>query len=337
MDLEKGKYFNLLTPNNKISRTTINSILEHITSKGLSVDEVPPSLFKKNKYGEKITDYLTRLHLSVITGNPSWEGLFIGFPGKGNELSTKSVGTPYLRMILYPILDLHHRLQTQSGKRLPCIYFVGDRFSDVFLRKFDLLKEVIPNIIVLTHDIYECSKNKAVPPRTYKDQRAEAWTQVKLSQKMYSKEGLIIPTKPENITVKFLSSEIPCNEGIENPERLDILGFNDSDHGLVAFELKGPNAGRVELENLFLQGLEHRNWVEKNKMALKLLFDGGPRGKRINTRKRVRLLLGFYGDKVPHLFNELRDEFKRRDAYTDIDFVRISPDTDDVQLSWFEE
>ena len=93
-----------------------------------------------------------------------------------NELSTISVGTPYLRKILYPILDLHHRLQTQSGKRYPCIYFVSERFSDVFLRKFELLKEVIPHIIVLTHDIYECSKNKSIPPRTYKDQRTEAWT-----------------------------------------------------------------------------------------------------------------------------------------------------------------
>jgi hypothetical protein len=79
------------------------------------------------------------------------------------------------------------------------------------------------------------------------------------------------------------------------------------------------------------------NWIEKNKMALKLLFDGDPRGKRINTRKRVRLLLGFYGDKVPHIFTELRNESKRRDAYAEIDFVRLSNENDKVQLSWFEE
>ena len=75
---------------------------------------------------------------------------------------------------------------------------------------------------------------------------------------------------------------------------------------IVTFELKGPNAGRVELENLFLQGLEHRNWIEKNKMTLKLLFDSGPKGKWINTRKRVRLLLGFYGRGVRHLVQRMR-------------------------------
>jgi hypothetical protein len=57
--------------------------------------------------------------------------------------------------------------------------------------------------------------------------------------------------------------------------------------------MKGPEAKRVEIENLFLQGLEHRNWLEYNKMAVKLMFDG-VRGPRINTRKRVRLLLAFF-------------------------------------------
>jgi hypothetical protein len=189
---------------------------------------------------------------------------------------------------------------------------------------------------VLTHDIYECSKNKHQPPITNKDQRAEAWTQVKLSQKTDSKEGLIIPTKTKNITAKFLSSEIPCNEGTENPERLDILGYDESGHGLIAFELKGPLADRVELENLFLQGLEHRNWIEKNKMAVKLLFDDGPRGKKINTRKRVRLMLGFYGETVPHIFHELRDQAKRRDRHTEIDFVKISPVDGEIRLSLLE-
>jgi len=147
---------------------------------------------------------------------------------------------------------------------------------------------------------------------------------------MYSKEGLIIPTITNKITVKFLSSEIPCNEGTEYPERLDVLGYDDSTHGLIAFELKGPHTGRVELENLFLQGLEHRNWIEKNKMTLKLLFDSGPKGKRINTRNRVRLLLGFYGDKVPPLFYELREESTRRDHYTEIDFVRLENNNEEV-------
>jgi len=337
MQTDREKYFNLLTTNS-LSKTTINSVLDHITSLGLSITEIPPSPIKKNEYGEKITDYLTRLHLFVIEGNPSWEGLLVGFPGNVQELSTKSVGTPYLRMILYPILDLHHRLLgIYPEKRFPCIYFVGERFTDVFLRKFELLKEVVPNIIILTHDIFECSKNKSLPPKTKKSERNESWTQMKISQMMNSKEGLIIPTKKKDYKIKFLSSEVPCNEGTENPERLDILGYDESDLALVAFELKGQVANRVEIENVFLQGIEHRNWLEKNKMAIKLLFDGGPKGKRINTRKRVRLLLGFYGEKVPHIFDELRDESKRRDPYTEIEFIRISNKDDGIILSHFEE
>ncbi|MCL5123839.1 MAG: hypothetical protein M1511_04940 [Deltaproteobacteria bacterium] len=335
MQTEKAIYFNLLSQGN-LSQSTIDSILDHVKSQGLHIAPVPQDLIKKNKYGEKISEYLTRLNLSVVEGNPSWEGLLVGFPGDYEELSTKSVGTPYLRMILYPILDLHHRLKSDKESRFPCIYFVGKRFSDVFLRKFELLKDVVPNIIVLTHDIYECAMNKSLPPITEESESRESWTQMSLSQMMNSKEGLFVPTKTKKLTIKYLSSEVPCNEGTEYPERLDILGYDAIDHGLVAFELKGLAAGRMELENLFLQGIEHRNWIEKNKMAVKLLFDGGPKGKRINTRKRVRLLLGFYGETVPHIFNELRDEAIRRDPYTEIDFVRLLNEGNKVTIDVFE-
>jgi thioredoxin reductase len=70
-------------------------------------------------------------------------------------------------------------------------------------------------------------------------------------------------------------------------------------------------------------------------MAVKLLFDKGPRGRRINTTKRVRLLLGFYGEKVPHLFYELRNQSKRRDKYTEIDFVQILKENNDVTVKKF--
>jgi hypothetical protein len=36
------------------------------------------------------------------------------------------------------------------------------------------------------------------------------------------------------------------------------LGVDREDKSLVAFEIKGPHPGRVELENLLLQGLAHR-------------------------------------------------------------------------------
>ena len=334
METEKAAYFNLLSKGG-LSRTTIDRILDHMKKLGLQASPISPGFIKKSNSGEKITEQLTRLPLFLIEGNRSWEGLLVGFPGTVGQLSTKSVGTPYLRMILYPMLDLHHRLQEKSGKRSPCIYFVGERFSDVFLRKFELLKEVIPNIIVLTHDIYECSKNKISPPATEESPKNESWTQMKLCQIMNTPEGLQIPLTPNSINIKYLSNEIPCNEGTENPERLDILGYDKLDHGLIAFEIKGPAANRVELENLFLQGIEHRNWIEKNKMAVKLLFDGGPRGKRINTRKRVRLLLGFYGERIPHLFEELREQSRRRDPYIDIEFIRLSNSNGEVVVDQF--
>ena len=103
------------------------------------------------------------------------------------------------------------------------------------------------------------------------------------------------------------------------PERLDVLGVDNEDRSLVAFEIKGPDCGQVELENLFLQGLAHRRWLERNKMAVELMFDG-PRGRRINARKRVRLLLGFFQEEVPALFWEMREE-AMRDPYLRIDFV----------------
>jgi hypothetical protein len=333
----KGVYFNLISSEKKPSHQTIDQVISLMEEQKLKISTINTSIYKKNQSDEKITEELTRLSLRLVEGNKSWEGLFVGFPGTVSELSTKSVGTPYLRKILYPILDLHHRLQTQFGKHLPCIYFVGERFSDVFLRKFDLLKGVVPNIIVITHDIYQCVKNKSTPPRTKKTQRAEHWTQKKLSESMWSEKGLFIPTRKKKLTAKFLCTEVSCYEGTKYPERLDILGYDEDDGSLIAFELKGLVADRVELENLFLQGMEHRNWIEKNKMAVKLLFGRDPRGKKINTRKRVRLLLGYYGEKVPYIFNELRDDAESRDPYINIDFVKLSNENDEVQLNSFEE
>lgn len=330
MQKEKASFFNQLS-NGNLTHATIIKVCDHLQNNGLKLSPIPIELYKQNEHGGKITEHLTRLNLSLIEGKPSWEGLMVGFPGSREELSTKTVGTPYLRIILYPILDLHHRLQAHTGKKLPCIYFIGERFSDVFLRKFELLKEVVPNIIVLTHDLFENAKSSSLPPVTEQSQNIESWTQMKLCQIMNSKEGLLLPIKTKSIKIKYLSSEVPCNEGTENPERLDILGYDESDHGLIAFELKGPTASRVELENLFLQGIEHRNWLEKNKMAVKLFFDRGPKGRRINTRKRVRLLLGFYGDKVPHIFEELRYQAKRRDPYTEIDFIHLTNINDEVE------
>ena len=158
MNVKKENYFKSLSKKD-LSHSTIEKIINEISEYGLNFSPINPNIIKKNKLGAKITEKLTRLDLYSVEGNSSWEGLAIGFPGNKIDLSTKSIGTPYLRMILYPILDLHHRLQNQSGKKLPCVYLIGERFSDVFLRKYRLLSNVIPHVIVLTNDIYKCAQN----------------------------------------------------------------------------------------------------------------------------------------------------------------------------------
>ena len=75
--------------------------------------------------------------------------------------------------------------------------------------------------------------------------------------------------------------------------------------------------------------------MKSNKMAIKLMFDGGPKGKRINTKKRVRLLLGLYENEVPRLFDELRNEKTRRDKFAKIDFVHLSNENGDVVVNEF--
>ncbi|MBS3820108.1 hypothetical protein KGY73_11490, partial [bacterium] len=54
----------------------------------------------------------------------------------------------------------------------------------------------------------------------------------------------------------------------------------------------------------------------------------GPLGKRVNTRKRVRLILGFCEGKVPDHFSEIRKEAEKRDPYLEIDFVRMFQEGD---------
>jgi hypothetical protein len=218
------------------------------------------------------------------------------------------------------MLELHRRLRISGKAEQLCIYFLGDRFPDVFIRKFRLLDQVIPHVIVLTGDILKSKKKTDLPP--VPENESEAWVQAMLCRKMETSLGLVVPNRNGKAHLGFIAAELPTGEGTKNPERLDILAYDKRDHSLVAFEIKGPDANRVEVENLFLQGIEHRNWLEKNKMAVKLMFDG-VRGRRISTRKRVRLLLAFFEDQIPLLFYELRDEAMKKDLHLCIDFVRL--------------
>jgi len=62
--------------------------------------------------------------------------------------------------------------------------------------------------------------------------------------------------------------------------------------------------------------------LEENKMAVKFAFDG-PRGKRINTRKRVKLILGFFGDSIVKHIEKLRAQAVRKDRYLEIYFFQM--------------
>ncbi len=330
MELKKGEYFSALTKG-KLDMAPVKDLLTELElDSRLSVECVPSELVQQTESQAKITEELTRLGVYVARGLKSWGGLVVTFPGSTKQLTTEIVGTPYLRRILYPILDLHRRINSHyQDEHLPCLYLLGTRFPDVFLRKFRLLASVTPHVIVITSDLLNKAKslraeNKSAVLPEFPDKVNEAWVQAWLCRKMMDEpNGLQVPVNSGNIQLGYLGREFPTSEGTTQPERLDILGFDKADGSLVAFEIKGPACSRVDLENLFLQGLEHQKWLELNKMAVKFVLDG-PKGKRINTRKRVRLILGFFQDEVPDLFWELRCQALRHDRYLEIDFVHFA-------------
>jgi hypothetical protein len=322
--LEKDKYFKALSSKNVLDRKPVNSVLKKLNS-NLTLTPVPPQILKQSAGQSKITEELTRLPIFVATGKRSWNGLVVAFPGSKRQLTTEIVGTPYLRRILYPILDLHHRLIVYYNEPMPCIYLLGSRFPDVILRKFKLLESLTPHIIILTSDLLTSSNqlNDNIDlDMDFPTKVNESWVQTWLCREMSKSGGLNVPVGNNDSHLGLLGKEMPTSEGTTQPERLDILGYDKLDHSLVAFEIKGPDCSRIELENLFLQGLEHQKWLEKNKMSIKYAFDG-PRGRRINTRKRVRLLLGFFQEDVPKRFWELRNQALRYDKYLQIDFVQF--------------
>lgn len=302
----------------ELSQAALDKLTARMTPH-LELSAVAPQLLGKSPAGLPLPRALTRLRLSLATGPATWEGLVVGFPGNRQQLSTEFVGTPFLRRLLYPVLDLQERLRQHTGKRLPCLYILGARFSEVHRRKLAFLDEVVPHLIVLTRDLASITPSaKQRPKRIY----SEFHTHSSLCAAMQKRGGLrILGSRPKS-RLHYLADEVPTAESSKRTERLDILARDNRDNSLVAFEIKGPHAKRVEVENLFLQGLEHRNWLEDNKMALKFLLEG-PKGRGINTRKRVGLALGFYDKKVPPLFRELRDRAVRKDRLLSIDFVRL--------------
>ena len=111
-----GKYFSNLS-NKKISIKPVEPILNYM-QKVMKFEEIPSILFRRGEYGSKITEELTRLKLLIVRGRKSWEGLLVSFPGNRHDLKTKNIGTPYIRMILYPILDLYDRINEFKNNKI---------------------------------------------------------------------------------------------------------------------------------------------------------------------------------------------------------------------------
>lgn len=305
--------------NGELSLEAVDNILKFL-SKYMVISEIPADILNS---GSKLTYHLTSLPIYIAKGHNSWSGIIICFPGKKEDLKTENISTPYIRSILYPILELSRRVKENEKGRFECIYIVGEYISEVLLRKFRLLQAITPNLIVLSKNIIPLADSVCALPTPGIGKINEDFVQKTLCAKMIAApEGLVIPTRTGNIRIGYIKHEMKAKDGTKEPEKLDILCYDKDDGSLIAFEIKGPDCSRVELENLFLQGIEHQVWVEENKRAIKL-FHEGPRGKAINSRKRVKLLLGFFGNIVPSLFYELRDQAEHEDRHLKIEFVRF--------------
>lgn len=302
----------------KLSLYAVNSIMQYV-SKHLVVSEIPENILHS---GNKITYNLTSLPIYLLKGHKSWSGIAVCFPGNKEDLQTDKIGTPYIRSILYPILELSRRVKEKEEGRYECIYIIGEYISEVLLRKFRLLKFLTPNLIVLSKNILALKDPVSIVKSVSPDKRNEDFVQKLLCCRLFEPEGLSIPTRSGKINAGYIKHEMKTQRGTKEPEKLDILAYDKNDGTLIAFEIKGPACSRVELENLFLQGIEHQNWVEENKRAIKLFYEG-PRRTAINTRKRVRLFLGFFGDSVPALFYDLREQAEAKDRDLKIDFIRF--------------
>jgi hypothetical protein len=301
--------------------------LENLLRKHMTLEDIPNNLIK-NSY---LNENLSRLRLYIANGNKSWQGLVVGFPGNTKDMTTTNVGTPFLRIILLPILQLFEEVNQHLYNNAKCIYFLGARFSDVFIRKFKLLSPLTPHLIVLTNDLLKTIRDTPPDKIDIKEIKREALYQQLLCHAMNKSTGLDVPIDEGLINIGYISHEVQTAEGTIDPERLDILGYDKKDHSLIAFEIKGPSCGEVQFANLLLQGLEHRNWIEENKMAIKLIKEGPPKGK-INTTKRVKLILGFCDEKVPELFKKYKEILKRKDKYICVYFVNMELNNNKLEL-----
>ena len=210
------------------------NIIKYIEKKGMKVEELPQEILVQTKYRPKLKFWVCR-------GNKSWEGLVVGFPGTKEDLSTENFGTPNLRKLLYPMLLIHRNLRESYSRPMPCLYLVGERFNDVFLRKFRFLSSLVPHVMILTRDLLNwVNRKEGHKPEQPKRIIDEHYLQWSLCRRMDLPEGLVLPSSSgETMRVGLLSYEVPTVAGTWKTERLDILGYDHDDHSLVA--LMGDN------------------------------------------------------------------------------------------------
>jgi len=215
-----------------LSYSQVDKLVHFMRKKSMVLEKLDKAALRELR----LSGYLRKLELYVCRGARSWQGVVVGFPGTIHDLTPENVGTPYLRKILYPMLDLHAKLNREE--HLPCLYILGRRFNDVFLRKFRFLKTLIPHVIVLTEDLRKKAEKKVKEvPKGKGTPGSEHYYQKKLCDAMMKQEGLRIDTdKNKDLRLGFLSYEFPTVQGTKNLERLDILGYDWEDHSLVAFE-----------------------------------------------------------------------------------------------------
>ena len=314
--MPKKKNYRQSLDKGTLKKNTVINLLQFMRSKGMSVEKFPDDILKPTKYRPKLEYWICK-------GVRNWEGLVVGFPGTIKDLLPINVDTAYLRLLLYPMLVLHRKMNLHYSREMPCLYIMGYSFNDIFLRKFSFLRILAPHVVVLSGDLkrwIERKKGHCPPKKTVKIN--ERYFLESLCNMMAPEEGLRLPlSSGESIRLGLLSFEVPTVAGTKRNEQLDILSYDLDDHSLVAFEIKGPKPGRPQLENLFFQGMEHRNWVERNKMAVKFAFEG-PTGSRIDHKKPVKLILGFCEENIPELFPVLKTQAQLEDSFQ-IEFCRL--------------
>ena len=248
--MANSRYYSLLKAN-ELTIAPVDRILAQVRNY-LSVTQLDKELLALIADNGKIPKRLSRLPLYSVTGHKSWSGLMVCFPGTHNDLRTDNVGTPYIRSILYPILELHRRLQQHEQVRMSCIYVIGEAFPDVLLRKFKLLESTGADVIVLTSNLLKLATRKNyLAKESTTTMNREDYVQKALCKMMAKPQGLRISTREGVKRIGYISHEFRTSAGTQNPEKLDILGCDLDDKSLVAFEIKGQDANRVELENLF--------------------------------------------------------------------------------------